>query len=112
MGDFMTYEERRQMDRRRKLENALDEWRKARDAHQRAQTATYAAFQFQHAVRERVQDAAELLYGKRSIDARMAQFERDYESERFWAENDNSPLKLDTVEAAGVPAAGAVMERT
>ena len=103
MSDFMTYEQRKQMDRRRKLENALDEWRKARDAHQRVQTEAYAAFSFTHAVRERVQDAAELLYGAQDIDARMAQFERDYESEKFWADHDNKPLMVEARECAGQP---------
>ena len=105
MGRPMTAEEERVIERRRALENYLDEWRKAKTESRRIQMEAYAQHSFTETCRGRVRDAAELLYGREGIEERMEQIDRDYESELFYEKFDHSP-KVEAIEESGyVPVA-------
>ena len=80
-----------QMARRRSLEDALEAYASAKDRYALARKGADELFDDVLRAQNTVEEAAIIIYGKEDIVDRMFQYERDYESERFWERASNRP---------------------
>ena len=93
----------REMARRRELESWCEHWYAAWRTYKEKSEEADAAYSRMNIVRDRVEDAAILVYGKEGIHERMMQIQRDRDSAEFYDRQDAKksppPKQPDALEA-------------